>query len=119
MKACFLYFSLVFYLFINSTLIAQTMTREQMIEYTSDWTGGRFEDGRPKIPDSYLERAKNISIEEAWGAMRGQGYYNQFEGDWIMIHEDMPMTGRALTAQYMPTRPDINDIITKKGAAEG
>lgn len=95
------------------------MTREQMIAYTSDWTGERFEDGRPKIPDSYLERAKNISIEEAWGAMRGQGYSNQFEGDWIMIHEDMPMAGRALTAQYMPTRPDINDIITKNGKAEG
>lgn len=119
MKAYFLYFSLVFYLFINTTLNAQTMSREQMIEYTSDWTGDRFEDGRPKIPDSYLERAKNISIEEAWGAMRGQGYYNQFEGDWMMIHKDMPMTGRALTAQYMPTRPDINDIITKKGTAEG
>lgn len=119
MKTCFFYFFLSVYFLICTPLIAQTMSREQMIAYTSAWSGERFEDGRPKIPDSYLERAKNISIEEAWGAMRGQGYYNQFEGGWTMIHEDKPMTGRALTAQYMPTRPDINDMITKKGKEEG
>ncbi len=119
MKTCFFYFFLSIYFLIYTPLIAQTMSREKMIAYTSAWSGERFEDGRPKIPDSYLERAKNISIEEAWGAMRGQGYYNQFEGGWTMIHEDRPMTGRALTAQYMPTRPDINDMITKKGKEEG
>ncbi|MGI9544179.1 MAG: RraA family protein, partial [Cyclobacteriaceae bacterium] len=71
---------------------AQTMSNEQMIELTSEWVGERFPDGRPKIPDSYLDRAKNISIEEAWGAMRGHSYFNQFEGNWLMLHEDQAMT---------------------------
>jgi 4-hydroxy-4-methyl-2-oxoglutarate aldolase len=98
---------------------AQTMSKEQMIVFTSQWKGERFPDGRPKIPDSYLERAKNISIEEAWGAMRGFDYFNQFEGNWMMLHEDEVMTGRALTAQYMPLRPDINDVIKENGKKEG
>jgi 4-hydroxy-4-methyl-2-oxoglutarate aldolase len=119
MKARFLYFPLVLYLFMATAVVAQTMSREQMISFTSAWSGERFEDGRPKIPDSYLERAKNISIEEAWGAMRGHGYYNQFEGNWMMIHENVPMSGRALTAQYMPNRPDINDVILAQGIGDG
>jgi len=105
-------------LFGAACLNAQTVSEEQMVFITAQWQGERFADGRPKVADDILERIKSVTIEEAWGAMRGQGYYNQFEGDWMMIHEDMPMTGRALTAQYMPTRPDINDIITKKGTAE-
>jgi 4-hydroxy-4-methyl-2-oxoglutarate aldolase len=40
------------------------MTREQMMFYTSDWKGERFPDGRPKIPDSLLERAKYVTIED-------------------------------------------------------
>jgi len=119
MKTRLLYFSLVLYLFMATVVVAQTMSREQMISFTSAWNGERFEDGRPKIPDGYLERAKNISIEEAWGAMRGHGYYNQFEGNWMMIHEDVPMSGRALTAQYMPNRPDINDVILAQGTVDG
>ncbi len=97
----------------------QAISKDQMIAYTKEWSGERFEDGRPKIPDSYLDRAKNISIEEAWGAMRGLGYHNQFEGNWMMIHEDVAMTGRALTAQYMPTRPDIEEVIKAQGEKEG
>jgi 4-hydroxy-4-methyl-2-oxoglutarate aldolase len=33
-------------------------TKEQMMFYTSDWKSERFPDGRPKIPDSLLERTK-------------------------------------------------------------
>jgi regulator of RNase E activity RraA len=41
-----------------------TWTKEQMLEYTKAWTGDRFPDGRPKVPDSWLERAKGLSSEE-------------------------------------------------------
>ncbi|MDP4680566.1 MAG: RraA family protein [Cyclobacteriaceae bacterium] len=98
---------------------AQTMTKEQMIAFTSEWKGERFPDGRPKIPDSFLKRAKNISIEEAWGAMRSHEYFNQFEGNWMMLHDGEVMTGRALTAQYMPARPDINNVIIENGKKDG
>lgn len=86
---------------------------------TSEWKGERFPDGRPKVPDSFLERLKNISIEEAWGVLRNKGYHNQFESDWQIINPDEPMTGRVVTAQYMPLRPDLEKYVKEKGKAEG
>jgi len=85
---------------------------------TAEWKGERFADGRPKVPDAILERLKNISIEEAWGVLRNRGYNNQFEGDWQVIHPDEAMTGRVVTAQYMPLRPDLEKYIKEKGKAE-
>ena len=85
---------------------------------TSEWQGERFDDGRPKVPDAILERLRNISIEEAWGVLRNRGYHNQFEGDWTIIHPDEVMTGRVVTAQYMPLRPDLEKYIREKGKAE-
>ncbi|NND32720.1 MAG: RraA family protein, partial [Saprospiraceae bacterium] len=75
--------------------------------------------GRPNVPDGLLDRMKLVSTEEAWGVLRGEGYHNQFDGGWKMIHENTPIVGRALTAQYMPNRPDINDQIKERGKAEG
>ncbi len=88
---------------------------EELIYLTQEWTGERFEDGRPKVPAEILERMKKVSIEEAWGVLRSKGYVNQFEGNWEIIHEDVPVVGRALTAQYMPKRPEIMDRLTEKG----
>lgn len=96
-----------------------TMSKEEMLELTSDWEGERYDDGRPKVPQDLLDRAKNISIEEAWGVLRNKGYNNQFEGGWEMLHQDQPFAGRALTAQYMPSRPDVNDDIKAQGEKDG
>jgi 4-hydroxy-4-methyl-2-oxoglutarate aldolase len=85
---------------------------------TPDWKGERFADGRPKVSDAILERLKKISIEEAWGALRNKGYQNQFESDWQIIHPDEPMTGRVVTAQYMPLRPDLEKYVKAQGKAE-
>jgi 4-hydroxy-4-methyl-2-oxoglutarate aldolase len=95
------------------------MTKEQMMFYTSDWKGDRFPDGRPKVPDDLLKRALDVSIEDVWDYLRGQGYRNQFEGDWQALHIEKPFAGRALTAQYMPIRADMVKAITKEGKAEG
>lgn len=86
---------------------------------TADWKGERFADGRPKTDDRLLKRLKNISLEEAWGYLRNKGYQNQFEGDWMVIRPDSVMVGRALTAQYMPLRPDYDKMIKDKGKQEG
>ena len=88
---------------------------EELVYYTSEWTGERFDDGRPKVPDEILERMKKVSIEEAWGVLRANGYHNQFEGNWVILHEDQAMVGRAMTALYMPKRPEIMDRLTEKG----
>jgi len=85
---------------------------------TSEWKGERFPDGRPKVSDSILERLKNISIEEAWGVLRNKGYQNQFESDWQIINPDRPMTGRVVTAQYMPLRPDLEKYVKEQGKVE-
>ena len=87
--------------------------------YTAEWEGERFEDGRPKVPDDILERMKNVSIEEAWGVLRNEGYHNQFAGEWEMIHEDVPIVGRALTALYMPLRPELQERMLQRGHDEG
>jgi len=105
---------------ISFPLFSQIETSKELMDfYTSEWEGDRLPDGRPKVSDDLLKRLKNISIEEAWGVMRGEGYHNQFDGNWVMLHDDEPFVGRALTAQYMPLRPDINQRILDKGHAEG
>ena len=91
---------------------------EYIIAITSEWKGERFTDGRPKVSDALLERLKHISIEEAWGVLRNRGYQNQFEGDWMIINPDEPMTGRVVTAQYMPLRPDYEKYIKDQGKLE-
>ncbi len=95
------------------------MTRDQMLFYTSDWKGDRFPDGRPKLPDALLKRVVDLSIEDLWDFLRAHGYQNQFEGGWQALHIEKPFAGRALTAQYMPIRPDMAKAITAEGKAEG
>jgi 4-hydroxy-4-methyl-2-oxoglutarate aldolase len=82
---------------------------------TLEWKGERFPDGRPKVSDSILERLKNISIEEAWGVLRNKGYQNQYEGDWQIMLPNQAMTGRVVTAQYMPLRPDLEKQVKDQG----
>lgn len=94
-------------------------TPEELTYYTSEWSGERFEDGRPKVPEEILERMKKVSIEEAWGILRSKGYHNQFEGDWVILHEDEAVVGRALTALYMPLRPEVMGRLTEKGHEAG
>jgi 4-hydroxy-4-methyl-2-oxoglutarate aldolase len=94
-------------------------TKDQILFYTSDWKGERFPDGRPKVPDGLLERALDVSIEDIWDYLRGQGYVNQFEGGWQALHSEKPFAGRALTAQFMPRRPDMAAAVAAEGKAEG
>ena len=99
-------------LFLALPLRAQVkMTRDQILFYTSDWKGDRFPDGRPKLPDDLLKRAVDMTIEDVWEYLRAHGYRNQFETGWQALHIDKPFAGRALTAQYMPTRPDMQKAI--------
>lgn len=95
-----------------------TLTPDQITAITPDWKGERSTDGRPHVSDLVLERLKNVSLEEAWGYLRNKGYQNQFEGDWTTLYPDSPMTGRVVTAQYLPLRPDYDKIIKDKGKTE-
>lgn len=100
-------------------LLAQVkMSRQQVLFYTSEWKGARFPDGRPKLPDDLLQRALGMTIEDIWDFLREHGYQNQFEGGWQSLHADKPFAGRALTAQYMPVRPDMARAIEREGKVE-
>jgi regulator of RNase E activity RraA len=102
-----------------------TWPAEAIKTMTPEWTGERFPDGRPKVSDALLERLKAISVEEAWAALRSKGYMNQFENfagtsenPWVILHPDQPMTGRVVTAQYTPLRPDLQNYVQAEGKKE-
>jgi len=109
----------IFILLAVQTLAQQvTLTKEQIIAITPEWKGDRLPDGRPFVPDKMLDRLKKISMEEAWGILRNKGYNNQYEGNWMMLRQDQSMAGRALTVQYLPKRPDFDNLIRQKGKEE-
>jgi regulator of RNase E activity RraA len=98
------------------TLHAQTISREELIFLTSEWKGERFADGRPKLPDDLMERARHINIDDAWTVLKNEGYVNQFEGNWKTVNND-PVIGRAVTAMFMPSRPDVEKNIKARGVS--
>jgi len=102
------------------TLAAQQefFTREDVIKYTPDWKGERFADGRPKVPDSILDRMKNVTLEEAWATLQQANFMNQYEDGWLSIHGEKVLVGRALTAVWMPGRPDIQRVIEEQGVKD-
>ena len=78
MKSKLAILSLFFTISIQYSLPAQSISKEELIFLTSEWKGERFADGRPKIPDNLLERAKKIYIDDAWTVLKNEGYLNQF-----------------------------------------
>ena len=95
------------------------LTRELLIKYTPDWKGERFPDGRPKVPDGILVRMKAVTLEEAWAQLRTAGFNHQYEDGWMTIHPEKVLVGRALTAQWLPGRPDIHKVIEEQGKKDG
>ena len=95
------------------------LDKDELEDYTREWTGERFPDGRPKVSDDLLERMRDVTITEAWGILRGQGYQWQYEDGFVCTHPGETLVGRALTAMYMPRRPQMRTIMEEKGEAEG
>jgi regulator of RNase E activity RraA len=93
-------------------------SRESRQEFTREWKGERFPDGRPKISDQLLARMKNVKAEIAWGVMREAGYRFQFEGGWKVIHPEERLVGRVVTAVFLPLRPDVQAVINDFGKKE-
>jgi regulator of RNase E activity RraA len=96
-----------------------TLTKEQMIEYTAQNPFERFPDGRPKVPDSIIERAKGLSAEEVWNVLPGKNFRNQYEDGFQVLHPGKKMVGRAFTVQFMPTRPDVEAVMNAKAKEKG
>jgi regulator of RNase E activity RraA len=93
-------------------------SKDQRIEFTPEWKGGRFPDGRPSVPDSVLVRLKEVTADEAWDVLQDAGYRNQFEGGWKVINPGARLVGRVVTAVFMPQRPDVDSVIRANGKKE-
>lgn len=102
---------------LQNTTFTQTISKDELIFLTSEWKGERFADGRPKVPDQLLERAKKIVVDDAWTVLKNEGYLNQFEGNWKTVNNES-VVGRAVTAMFMPSRPDVEKNIKERGTTK-
>jgi 4-hydroxy-4-methyl-2-oxoglutarate aldolase len=96
-----------------------TLTKEQLIEYTSQSPFDRFPDGRPKVPDALIERARGLSAEEVLAILPAKGFRNQYADGFRILHPEKKLVGRAFTLQFMPLRPDLDGIVQSKAKAAG
>lgn len=114
-----------------------SLTKDEMLYYTSVWKGDRFPDGRPKVSDDIVKRMKYVSVTEAWATLNGSGdpvegqaatgfgggrgatYANQYYGGFKMMKEEIVICGRASTIHFMPSRPDLNGLIQQQGTKDG
>ncbi|MBN1249018.1 MAG: RraA family protein [Anaerolineae bacterium] len=95
------------------------MTPDEIIDYTSEWTGERFPDGRPMVPDAMLARVEQVTLTQAWGVLNGAGYKWQYADGFVCTHPGETLVGRALTAMYMPRRPAMRALMEQKGERAG
>jgi regulator of RNase E activity RraA len=93
-------------------------SKEDLIEFTAKNPFDRFPDGRPKIPDALIERARGLSMEEILG-IAGQGFRNQYVDGWQVLHPGKKLVGRAFTVQFMPSRPDVDSVAAARAKAKG
>jgi len=117
---------LAFLMFLAAAVLAPApaqvfrLTRDQLVHYTAKNPFARFPDGRPKVDDKLLERVKGLSLEEAWGILLNKGYRHQYAGwDFQVLHPGKKLVGRAVTAQYLPVRPDLSEVLAADAKAEG
>ena len=94
---------------------SQQISKEELVFLTPEWKGDRYLDGRPKVPVTLLERMKKVTLEEAWAVLRNENYKYQYAENWMTINPDSVLVGRAVTAIFVPGRPDIHRVIDKRG----
>jgi regulator of RNase E activity RraA len=98
---------------------SQQISKEELIFLTQEWKGERYDDGRPKVPDDILDRMRRVTHDEAWAVMKNAGYFYQYADGWEIINPDSILIGRAVTATFIPGRPDIHNAIDARGKAAG
>lgn len=111
-------FSLALPLVASAPAQLDLFSKDQRIEFTPEWRGDRFPDGRPNVPEAVLARLKDVTADEAWDVLQDAGYRNQFEGGWKVINPGQRLVGRVVTAVFMPRRPDVDSVIQANGKKE-
>jgi regulator of RNase E activity RraA len=94
--------------------------KQELIDYTSKSPFDRLADGRPKVPDAMIERARDLSSEEVWAGLEDErGFKNQYADGFQVLQPGKTMVGRAFTVQFMPLRGDVDEVAKKKAREHG
>jgi regulator of RNase E activity RraA len=96
-----------------------TLPQDQIVELTAQNPFERFADGRPKVPEALMERARGLSSEEIFAVLPREGYRNQYADGFRILHPGRKLVGRAFTVQFMPLRPDLDGVISARAKAAG
>ena len=96
-----------------------TFSRQELIDYTARSPFDRLPDGRPKVPDSMIERARDLSLEEVWAGLQEENFKNQYADGFQVLHPGKTLVGRAFTVQFMPLRGDVDQISKNKARENG
>lgn len=94
-------------------------SRQQIVKYTPKNPYGRFADGRPNVPGDLIAKLSRASSEMLWKPLWDRGYQFQWEGRWRINRPEIKLIGRAFTAEYMPVRPDVEEVIETDAVREG
>ena len=96
-----------------------TFSKQELIDYTTQNPFERFADGRPKVPDDLIERARELSSEEVWEVLQQKHFDNQYADGFQILHPGKTMVGRAFTVQFMPLRQDVDGVAEGKAKDHG
>jgi 4-hydroxy-4-methyl-2-oxoglutarate aldolase len=96
-----------------------TFSNQDLLDYTSQNPFGRLPDGRPKVPDDLIERARGLSAEEIWAGLEDRKFRNQYADGFQVLHPGKTLAGRAFTVQFMPERSDLDSVAVAKAKGRG
>src|SRR3984893_5144422 len=96
-----------------------TFSNQDLIDYTAQNPFARSPDGRPKVPEDMIERARGLSSEEVWAVLEEKEFHNQYADGFQVLHPGKTLVGRAFTVQFMPERSDLDDVAKAKAKARG
>jgi len=113
------FLTLILFAALNTQAQLIQFSKQDLIDYTAQNPFGRLPDGRPKVPDDLIERARGLSAEEVWAVLQAKGYNNQYADGFQVLHPGKMLVGRAFTVQFMPVREDVNDVANAKAKAKG
>src|SRR5205814_2716894 len=96
-----------------------TFSKQELMDYTAQEPFDRLPDGRPKVPNDMMDRARELSSEEIWAILQQRGFNNQYADGFQVLQPGKTLVGRAFTVQFMPSRSDVDEIARAKAKNSG
>ena len=96
-----------------------TFSKQELMDYTAQEPFDRLPDGRPRVPNDLMKRARELSSEEVWAVLQEKRFNNQYADGFQVLYPGKTMVGRAFTIQFMPSRSDVDDVARAKAKNSG